>query len=75
MSRTVIHRGSIPGTDIGHKWFEVGALRFGIIGWPHDANKGWGYEIVDQMGLGIADGLFSLDEIRDWADEQARYVS
>ena len=66
--RVVLHKGPIPGTDIGHRWFTAGdGCRYAVFGWPHGINKGWGYEILDVSGRQVEDGLFSLDEVRKWA--------
>lgn len=66
-SAVVIHRGPIPGTDVGTSWFESNGHRFAISGWPHGINKGWAYEIGDRYGRMVDDNFFTLDEIRDWA--------
>lgn len=64
----VIHRGLIPGTGVGHHWFDAAdGNRYGIQGWPHGLNKGWAYEVVDDRGNVVDDSMFSHAEIREWA--------
>lgn len=66
--KIVIHRGPIPGTNIGHHWFtDVFGERFGIGSSPHGVNKGWAYEIFDEEYRTVDDSMFSFDEIRQWA--------
>lgn len=66
----MIHRGPVPGTNIGHHWFEAHGERYGIEGWPHGLNKGWSYEVVDSRGRVVDDSMFRFSEIRDWADRE-----
>lgn len=65
----VIHRGPIPGTNLGHHWFDgADGSRYGIEGWPHGRNKGWTYEVIDADGRPVDDSMFRLSEIREWAE-------
>lgn len=79
MKRIVIHRGPLPGTVTGHRWFTGGdGKRYTIQGGPGPGNDGWAYEICDEGGTIVDDSYFTLDDIRKWAaalepdDEEAR---
>ena len=68
--RVVIHRGPIPGTNIGHHWFDAAdGNRYGILGGPgpDGGNRGWAYEIVDAECRPVDDSMFTLADIREWA--------
>jgi hypothetical protein len=66
--RVVIHRGPIPGTNVGHHWFaSADGNRYGICSSPHGVNRGWGYVIDDADGRTVDDSMFRFDQIREWA--------
>jgi hypothetical protein len=55
---TIIHRGPIPGTNVGHHWFTAANGQvYGIGGHPHGINTGWSYEVLDQDGRLVDDSI------------------
>lgn len=59
MTHVVIHRK--PHPDGWHRWVRVDGRDYGVL----DEGPGWGYQLVDVLTSGsVADGLFTLDDVR-----------
>lgn len=69
MKRIVIHRGPIPGTQIGHHWFTAADFRrYGITSTPRQGGgEMWSYVLVDDQGREVDDSCASFTQIREYA--------